>query len=47
MTSVQLGANPKYAIGRVDTTYRGEVAWGGGHADYCPLKTVRHTPDKP
>ena len=39
MPNVQLSANPKYGIGRVDTTYRGEVAWGGSRADYYRVST--------
>jgi len=27
-------ANGKWAVGRDDSAYRGEVAWGGSHADY-------------
>jgi dipeptidyl aminopeptidase/acylaminoacyl peptidase len=39
LTNVQLTANPKYAVGRVDTSYRGEVAWGGSRADYYRVNT--------
>ena len=39
MTNVQITANPKWAVGRVDTTYRGEVAWGGSRADYYRINT--------
>src|SRR5206468_2540970 len=39
MRAAQPTANPKWAIGRIDTTYRGEVAWGGSHADYYRVNT--------
>ncbi|HEY2375688.1 MAG TPA: prolyl oligopeptidase family serine peptidase [Gemmatimonadaceae bacterium] len=39
MTQVVPTANGKWAIGRDDSTYRGEVAWGGGHADYYRVNT--------
>lgn len=29
----------KWAIGRDDSSYRGEVAWGGSHADYYRVNT--------
>ena len=32
-------ANGKWAIGRDDSAYRGEVAWGGSHADYYRVNT--------
>lgn len=34
MRTVQTTANGKWGIGRLDAPYRGEVAWGGSHADY-------------
>ncbi len=34
MRSVQPTTNQKWGIGRIDTSYRGEVAWGGSRADY-------------
>src|SRR5690606_17470285 len=34
MRSVQPAASGKWAIGRLDAPYRGEVAWGGSKADY-------------
>ena len=34
MRTVQSTANGKWGIGRLDAPYRGEVAWGGGRADY-------------
>jgi dipeptidyl aminopeptidase/acylaminoacyl peptidase len=34
MTTVQLVQDGSWGVGRNDTTYRGEVAWGGSHADY-------------
>ncbi|HEY7236877.1 MAG TPA: prolyl oligopeptidase family serine peptidase [Gemmatimonadaceae bacterium] len=33
-------ANGKWAIGRDDSAYRGEVAWGGSHADYYRVNTA-------
>jgi len=34
MTTVQMVQDGTWGVGRNDTTYRGEVAWGGSHADY-------------
>jgi dienelactone hydrolase len=34
MRSVQPTTDQKWGIGRIDTSYRGEVAWGGSRADY-------------
>lgn len=34
MRSVQATVNQRWGIGRVDTAYRGEVAWGSSRADY-------------
>jgi dipeptidyl aminopeptidase/acylaminoacyl peptidase len=34
MTTVQMAPDGTWGVGRNDTTYRGEVAWGGSHADY-------------
>lgn len=34
MRAVTPTANAKWGIGRLDAPYRGEVAWGGSHADY-------------
>ncbi|HXD49621.1 MAG TPA: hypothetical protein VN600_12645, partial [Gemmatimonadaceae bacterium] len=39
MRTVTPTADSRWAIGRIDTTYRGEVAWGGGHADYYRVDT--------
>ena len=46
MRNVTPTADPRWAIGRIDTTYRGEVAWGGGHADYYRVdtRTAERTP---
>lgn len=33
-------ATGTWAIGRDDSAYRGEVAWGGGHADYYRVNTA-------
>ena len=40
MRSVQATANGKWGIGRLDTPYRGEVAWGGSRADYYRVSTA-------
>jgi dienelactone hydrolase len=32
-------ATGKWAVGRDDSAYRGEVAWGGSHADYYRVNT--------
>ncbi|HSW27951.1 MAG TPA: prolyl oligopeptidase family serine peptidase [Longimicrobiales bacterium] len=34
MTTVQMAPDGAWGVGRNDTTYRGEVAWGGSHADH-------------
>src|SRR5262245_63602849 len=34
MRNVSPTPDPKWAIGRVDTTYRTEVQWGGSKSDY-------------
>ena len=40
MRTVTPTPDPRWAIGRVDTTYRGEVAWGGSHGDYYRVNTA-------
>ncbi|MCG6954575.1 MAG: prolyl oligopeptidase family serine peptidase, partial [Gemmatimonadetes bacterium] len=40
MTNVQLARDGTWGVGRNDTTYRGEVAWGGTHADYYRVNTT-------
>ena len=40
MPQVTPTANGKWAIGRDDSAYRGEVAWGGSHADYYRVNTA-------
>ena len=40
MTNVQLARDGTWGVGRNDTTYRGEVAWGGTHADYYRVNTA-------
>ncbi len=40
MSVVTPTADPRWAIGRIDTTYRGEVAWGGSHGDYYRVNTA-------
>jgi dipeptidyl aminopeptidase/acylaminoacyl peptidase len=39
MPQVTPTANGKWAVGRDDSAYRGEVAWGGSHADYYRVNT--------
>ncbi|HTE48030.1 MAG TPA: hypothetical protein VK636_22495, partial [Gemmatimonadaceae bacterium] len=39
MRNVTPTADPKWAIGRVDTTYRTEVQWGGSKSDYFRVST--------
>jgi dienelactone hydrolase len=39
MRNVTPTPDPKWAIGRVDTTYRGEVQWGGTKSDYFRVST--------
>jgi dipeptidyl aminopeptidase/acylaminoacyl peptidase len=39
MPTVAPTATGKWAIGRDDSAYRGEVAWGGSHADYYRVNT--------
>jgi dienelactone hydrolase len=39
MRTVTPTPDPKWAIGRVDTTYRTEVQWGGGKSDYYRVST--------
>ncbi len=39
MRTVTPTGDPRWAIGRIDTTYRGEVEWGGSHADYYRVNT--------
>ncbi len=34
MATVQMAPDGSWGIGRDDVAYRGEVAWGGSHADY-------------
>src|SRR5512146_2805188 len=40
MRTVTPTPDARWAIGRVDTTYRGEVAWGGGRGDYFRVNTA-------
>jgi len=40
MRTVTPTADARWAIGRVDTTYRGEVAWGGSRGDYYRVNTA-------
>jgi len=40
MPQVTPTANGAWAIGRDDSAYRGEVAWGGSHADYYRVNTA-------
>ena len=40
MPQVTATASGQWAIGRDDATYRGEVAWGGSHADYYRINTA-------
>ncbi len=44
MPTVQLVDDGAWGVGRNDTTYRGEVAWGGGHADYYRVNTATGAP---
>jgi dipeptidyl aminopeptidase/acylaminoacyl peptidase len=39
MRNVTTTPDPRWAIGRIDTTYRGEVQWGGSKADYYRVNT--------
>ena len=39
MRNVTPTADPRWAIGRVDTTYRTEVQWGGSKSDYYRVST--------
>ena len=39
MRTVSYTQNGKWGIGRDDAAYRGEVAWGGSHADYYRVNT--------
>ncbi len=39
MRNVTATPDPKWAIGRIDTTYRTEVQWGGNRADYFRVNT--------
>jgi dienelactone hydrolase len=39
MRNVTPTPDPKWAIGRIDTTYRTEVQWGGSKADYYRVST--------
>jgi dipeptidyl aminopeptidase/acylaminoacyl peptidase len=39
MRTVAYTQNGRWAIGRDDAAYRGEVAWGGSHADYYRVNT--------
>lgn len=39
MRNVTPTPDPRYALGRVDTTYRTEVQWGGNKADYYRVNT--------
>lgn len=40
MLNVTPTGDSHWAIGRIDTTYRGEVAWGGSRADYYRVNTA-------
>ncbi len=40
MRTVTPTPNPDWAIGRVDTTYRTEVQWGGSKSDYYRVNTA-------
>ena len=40
MRTVTPTADARWAIGRNDTTYRGEVAWGGSRGDYYRVNTA-------
>src|SRR5262249_33470059 len=39
MRNVTPTPDPKWAIGRIDTTYRTEVQWGGSKSDYFRVNT--------
>ncbi|HEX4681800.1 MAG TPA: prolyl oligopeptidase family serine peptidase, partial [Gemmatimonadaceae bacterium] len=39
MRNVTPTPDPRYAIGRIDTTYRGDVQWGGSKSDYFRVNT--------
>ncbi len=39
MRNVTYTQNGRWGIGRDDSAYRGEVAWGGSHADYYRVNT--------
>lgn len=39
MRSVTTTPDPRYALGRIDTTYRTEVQWGGNKADFYRVST--------
>ena len=39
MRNVTPTPDPRYALGRVDTTYRTEVQWGGSKSDYYRVNT--------
>jgi acetyl esterase/lipase len=39
MRNVTTTPDPRYALGRVDTTYRTEVQWGGSKSDYYRVNT--------
>ena len=39
MRNVTPTPDPRWAIGRIDTTYRTEVQWGGSKADYYRVNT--------
>ena len=40
MPAIDFADDGSWGVGRNDTTYRGEVAWGGGHADYYAVNTT-------
>ena len=40
MRTVTPAVDARWAIGRVDTTYRGDVAWGGSRGDYYRVNTA-------
>ncbi|HEX8945125.1 MAG TPA: hypothetical protein VF785_18455, partial [Gemmatimonadaceae bacterium] len=39
MRNVTPTPDPRWALGRIDTTYRGEVQWGGNKADFYRVNT--------
>ena len=43
MRTVTFTPDPRWAIGRIDTSYRTEVEWGGNHSDYYRVSTADGT----